>query len=113
VELNDSGYYADRRSDFERRVGWAAIAREKAAACGSPDMTRLLAERWGRAGYVEVDAALSSVPEECRRSVCHRLLAERGGEAKINRRLRCRRIAFTPAARQCVDCGHDWHGTDN
>jgi hypothetical protein len=110
VELNDSGYYANRMSDFERQVGWAAIAREK-AACASPDLTRLLAERWGTAGDVEVDAALSSVPEECRRCVRHHLLAERGGEVTINRP-RCRRVAFMPAARQCFDCGHDWHGTD-
>jgi hypothetical protein len=112
VELNDSAYYAHLMSDFERQVGWAAIAREKADASGRPAMAPSLAERCGRGGDAEVDAVLSVGSEVFRRAVCHHLLAERGGEVKSNRCLhKYRRVAFTPAARQGFRCGHDWHGT--
>ena len=95
-------------TDFERRVGRAAAAREKAAALTGEAMKRMLSQRWGLAGDPDVDSALSDGPEAFRTSVCRRILSERGDEF-INRCPRCRRVVRTPAARQCFWCGHDWH----
>ncbi len=104
------GHYAHLLSDFEQQVGRAAIGREKAAASGSPAMFLVLSERWGRSGDLDIDAALSSGPESFRRAACRRLLSERGVDVTINRCPQCRRVVRTPAARQCLWCGHDWHG---
>jgi hypothetical protein len=87
-------------TDFERRVGQAANAREKAAASDSETMARMLSRRWGLPGDPDIDSALSAGPEAFRRSVCRRIVSERGGEI-INRCPRCRRVVRTPAARQC------------
>jgi hypothetical protein len=96
-------------SRFEQTVGRAAFAREKVAASGSPTLSLALGELWGRQGDPEVEAALSAGPESFRRAACRRVLAERGGEVIINRCPRCGRVVRTPAARQCLWCGHDWH----
>jgi hypothetical protein len=55
-------------TDFERRVGLAILGRAKAAS-SSPDMARLLRERWGQAGDPDIDAALADGPEVYRRRV--------------------------------------------
>lgn len=34
------------------------------------------------------------------------------GRMTINRCPNCNRVVRTPRARQCLWCGHDWHGTD-
>jgi len=105
-------HFAHLLSSFERQVGKAAIAREKAIASGRPAVSRTLLERWGRANDPEIDAALSAGSESFRRGACQRLLSERGSEITINRCPRCRRVVRTPSARQCFWCGHDWHQSD-
>ena len=95
-------------TDLERRAGRAAIGREKAAASDNEAMSRMLSQRWGLVGDPDIDSALSAGPEAFRRSVCRRILTERGDEI-INRCPRCQHVVRTPAARQCFWCGHDWH----
>jgi hypothetical protein len=97
-------------TDFERRAGRAAAAREKAAALNNQTIARMLTQRWGLCGDPDVELALSGGAEAFRRSVCRRILSERG-DAIINRCPRCDLIVRTPAARQCFWCGEDWHGT--
>ena len=98
-------------TDFERRAGWAAIGRMKVAGHRRVDRDHAprLAQRWGLVGDPDIDSALSDDPEAFRRSVCRRILTERGDDI-INRCPRCRHVVRTPAARQCFWCGHDWHG---
>jgi hypothetical protein len=101
-------HFAHLMTDFEQRVGRAATAREKAAASQGEAMKRMLSTRWGLLGDPDIDSALSAGPEAFRRSVCCRILSERGDEI-INRCPRCHRVVRTPKARQCFWCGHDWH----
>jgi hypothetical protein len=104
------GHCTHLMTEFERRVGRAATAREKAAAAEGEAMKRMLSVRWGLCGDPEVDSALSEGSDAFRRSVCRRILSDRGDEI-INRCPQCRRVVRTPRARQCFWCGHDWHGT--
>jgi hypothetical protein len=99
------GYFQDRMTDFERQVGLAIIAREKAANAAA-NVARLLAARYDSP---EVIAALADGPDAFRRRVCARLLAEKPGEVFVNQCARCNRIVRTPQARQCFWCGFDWH----
>jgi hypothetical protein len=103
-------YYQSLMTDFERRVGTAIIGRTKAAASTSPDVARMLNERWGQVGDSEIDAALAEGAEAFRRRVCRSVLSERGRDLFVNRCPRCNRVVRTPHARQCFWCGHDWHG---
>jgi hypothetical protein len=96
-------------TDFERTADGAARAREKGAACDNETMARMLSTRWGLSGDPDVDSALSGGAEAFRRSVCRRILSERGDEI-INRCPRCHRVLRAPKARQCFWCGHDCHG---
>ncbi len=104
-------YYAGLMTDFERRVGSAIIGRMKAAASSNPTVTRMLNERWGRAGDAEVDAALADGVESFRRRVCQRVLAECEGKVFVNRCPGCGQVVRTPQAQQCFWCGQDWHPT--
>jgi hypothetical protein len=103
-------HFAHLMTEFKRRAGRAALAREKAAASHSETTARMLSRRWGLSGDPDVDSAFSDGPQAFRQSVCRRILSERGDEI-INRCPRCRRIVRTRAARQCFWCGHDWHVT--
>ncbi len=96
-------------TDFELRAGLAAIVREKAATSNNETIARMLSERWG-VFAPEFDSAFSAGWQAFRRSVCRRIQEEQG-EAIIERCPQCRRVLRTPRARQCLWCGHDWHGT--
>jgi hypothetical protein len=71
-------HYTDAMTEYERRTGRAARAREKAAASDNATMARTLSERWGFAGDPDVDAALSAGAETFRRAVCRRIVSEWG-----------------------------------
>jgi hypothetical protein len=105
-------HFPDRMTDFERRVGFAIIGRQKAAKAGA-DAAHLLAVRWGFTDDPEVNAALADGPEEFWRRVCSRVLAEAGDEVFVNRCPRCNRVVRTPQARQCFWCGFDWHSLES
>jgi predicted RNase H-like HicB family nuclease len=93
-------------TDLEQRADQVGLIRAKTR----PD--RQEAELLGLMGVTDgpdVDLALSAGWEVFRLSVCRRILSERGDEI-INRCPRCRRVVRTPLARQCLWCGHDWHG---
>jgi hypothetical protein len=102
-------HFEQLMTDFERRVGRAATAREKAGGSQGEAMRRMLSERWGLIGDPDVDEALADGSEAFRRSVCRRVLAERG-DSIVNRCPRCRRVVRTPKAQQCFWCGNHWHG---
>lgn len=102
-------HYSSLMTDFERRVGAAIIGRMKAASSDNPIMTRLLNERWGRAGDPGIDAALANGVETFRRRVAQRVLVEHGSEVFVNRCPTCHRVVRTPRAQQCFWCGADWH----
>lgn len=103
--------YEHLMTAFERRVGRAILARQKAAAVEGEAMKRMLSKRWGLIGDPEVDSALAAGPEPFRRSVGKRILLE-CGDVIVNRCPQCGRVVRTPRARQCLWCGHDWHSAE-
>lgn len=102
-------HYSGLMTEFERRVGWAIIARKKASAPVYPAMAALLRSRWGGVDDPELNDALSQDPEEFRRQVRDRVLARFRAEDFINRCPSCERVVRTPKAQQCLWCGYDWH----
>lgn len=92
------------------RLGAKAVAlKEKESASGEP-MARLLRERWGGENDPAVIQALKDGPGVFRRRVRDRILDEEPSKIIINRCPECGRIVRTPKAKQCLWCGHDWHG---
>jgi ribosome-associated toxin RatA of RatAB toxin-antitoxin module len=98
-------------TEFESRVLRVAGIREKANHVGEPTASKLnerIAEE-----TTDVIAAASvgynSVREEIRKRV---RLAINNNEVSVNRCPDCQRIVRTPAAKQCLWCGHDWHHSD-
>jgi hypothetical protein len=96
------------RTRFESQVEQAAWAREKFAGATDEHGRRIMA-RYGRLDDTRINAALAGGLEAFRRSACRRILSEHP-DLRVNRCPRCHRIVRTPAAKQCLRCGHDWHG---
>lgn len=105
------GHFDHFMTEFERRVGRAIMAGQKATMRGSPESAAGLARAF-RADGPDVDAALADGPDAYRRQMRDRLTSEHPTEVVVNRCPACRRVMRTPRARQCFWCGHDWHGPD-
>lgn len=45
-----------------------------------------------------------------REVLADRLLRDHADQIVVNRCPRCTKIVVSPGARQCLWCGHDWHG---
>jgi hypothetical protein len=105
-------HYLHLMTDFERRVGFAVIGRQKVANMGAAASHPLLA-RWGLADDPEVNAALADGVEAFRRQVRERVLSSRPDEVFVNRCPRCQRVVRTPRAQQCFWCGCDWHNQES
>jgi hypothetical protein len=93
-------------SETERRVAMSLIWRQKLRA--SPNSQ--IGHKLTGIGDPEIEAALAVGEVTFRRRVALRLLADETATAHINRCPRCARIVRAPKARQCLWCGHDWHG---
>ena len=57
----------------------------------------------------EVLKLLDSGIDEFIRKVAQRILEEDSENVEFNRCPNCKRLARTPAAKQCRHCGYDWH----
>jgi predicted RNase H-like HicB family nuclease len=95
-------------TDLEQRTDQVGFVRAKTGP-GREDQESEMLERLGVTVGPDIELALSAGWKAFRRSVCRRILSERGDEI-INRCPRCHRVVRTPEARQCFWCGHDWHG---
>lgn len=108
--LRCHGYLAtDRESEGLRAIGME----EKARAVAEEDEGRAVQSRWQWRRLLQSPAAAEALAvgaDEFRRRVCDRILADHP-EIVINRCPRCRAVARTPRAAQCLWCGNDWHGT--
>jgi predicted RNase H-like HicB family nuclease/predicted RNA-binding Zn-ribbon protein involved in translation (DUF1610 family) len=102
------GYCRHLMTDLERRADGVALVRAKTRP-GREEDVPLLLNMFEVTDGPDVELALSAGWEALRRSIFHRIVTE-WGETIINRCPRCRRIVKTPSARQCLWCGHDWHG---
>lgn len=73
--------------------------------------TRLIQTRWGSTSLPpEAAAALAEGVDALRDRVRERILRECRDQVVLNRCPKCTRLVATPQARQCLWCGHDWHG---
>jgi hypothetical protein len=89
-------------TDFEKRSYYLAIKRDKAKGLSADQLPRWLAEE-----TEEVRQASLAGPQLIRQGIVDRIAREH----RVNRCLKCNRIARTPLAKQCHWCGFDWHGT--
>ena len=71
---------------------------------------RRACDEWERADEGVRSALADGLSEFERRTQDRVLGAFREGTLMINRCRRCRRVIRTPLARECLWCGHDWHG---
>ena len=96
-------------TDFERRSLNLAIMREKAEV-SEPNASRL--PKWLERETEDVKRASLAGPKAIRQAIEDRInRGYREGTLVVNRCPKCHRIVCTPLAKQCLWCGHDWHGT--
>jgi predicted RNase H-like HicB family nuclease len=98
------------RTDLERRADYVAVVRAKYSGPDREEERQFWLKNEGVTEGPDVDRALSAGWEAFRETVIQRIVSE-WGESIINRCPRCSRIVKTPKARQCLWCGHDWHGS--
>jgi predicted RNase H-like HicB family nuclease len=103
------GFCKHLLTDLERRADHVAFVRAKYSGADREEERRFWLKNNGVTESPDVDRVLSAGWEAFRESVFQRIVSERG-ESILNRCPRCRRIVKTPKARQCLWCGHDWHG---
>ncbi|EMI27252.1 hypothetical protein RESH_02167 [Rhodopirellula europaea SH398] len=68
-----------------------------------------LEDRDGHVDDVDVLSAFHTPHDDRIANAVERVLETRRGELIENRCSKCQRLARTPAAKQCLWCGHDWH----
>jgi hypothetical protein len=95
-------------TDFEGRCLELAAKREKATASKSladrlPELQAKETEDVRRASLAGHSALWQRFEDRINREI-------RDGTLSVNRCPKCRRIVRTPLAKQCLWCGHDWHG---
>ena len=96
-------------SDLERRSLHLAVKREKAAATES---ARDRLPKWLAQESEEVRQGSLAGVKVIRQRIEERIAKDyRDGKLVVNRCPKCHRIVRTPFAKQCLWCGHDWHGT--
>ncbi len=105
-------YWSWYQTDFERLCSYLGARREKAVASGISDFAERVSVEWEARATPAVRETLAVGLEAFRERVRERVVsALRGGSLPVNRCPACHRIVRTPRARQCLWCGHDWHGT--
>lgn len=87
----------------------AEVFGHKASASGNSRLDMVYEQQFGRENWAQMVDAYSQGPEAFRRRVRDRLLQGYASSIEITRCPSCQRIVKTPAARQCVWCGFDWH----
>ncbi|MCC9641616.1 hypothetical protein LOC71_04970 [Rhodopirellula sp. JC740] len=70
-----------------------------------------LQERDGHVDDADVISAFQKPYDDRIANAVDRILETRRDDFFENRCAQCQRLARTPAAKQCLWCGHDWHQT--
>ncbi len=99
-------HYRELLSDLECRTLDAVVAEEKAQTMKTRSLAEMLRDRAG-VNDPQVREALKAGVHAFRKSVRDRLLREH--DVAVARCPRCTRVLKSPAARQCLRCGADWH----
>ena len=95
-------------TDLERRAYTLAQQREKAKH-SSVAAERL--PKWTAAAGADAEAMSQGEVQVAAARIRQRIQNDsRDGQIVINRCPNCSRIVKTPRSRQCLWCGHDWHG---
>lgn len=106
---------------FEQRAERLAILREKAryrinkTPSDAPEWAKRWLSEYESQTDAEVEAAIGSdlgSVKSFQQRISDRIEAAfREGDLSPVRCPKCRRIVMSPAARQCLWCGYDWHAT--
>jgi hypothetical protein len=102
-------YWRWYMTEFEKKSRTLGARREKALLEPTSDWSQRVLSEWEQADD-EVRERLASGLEEFDRNIRQRVLgAIRDDSLEVNRCPRCGRVVRTPLARQCFECGFDWH----
>ena len=102
--------YAQFFTEPQRAVMKALVGEAKAENIDDPSYAAKVRNLFGSVHAAEVTNSLAPGETQWRQQVSAWLLANRGAEVFVNRCPQCTRIVRTPVARQCLWCGHSWHG---
>jgi hypothetical protein len=112
-ELELNSYIFDNYSQFltatESLAYKTMLTHEKAESTDSPNMKKMLLERWAHDNDEDVRLLLADGPHKFRNLVRKRILKEHVGDVFVNRCSECDKVVSTPLAKQCLWCGNDWH----
>ncbi len=98
--------FHDLMTDVEKRSLYLATKREKAEHGSAHRLPS-----WLAAETDDIIQASLAGYEVLFQQIRERILRDyRAGRLIINRCPECSRIVRTPFAKQCLWCGHDWHG---
>jgi hypothetical protein len=101
-------HYSRYMTPLERGMMNAILLQQKMQLTQSSALRQKLLELH-QVSKEDYEAALVDGPEQYRRQVRNRLIAEHRSDVFINRCSQCQRVVRTPEARQCFWCGFDWH----
>jgi hypothetical protein len=92
----------------ERLAYRALLAEEKACATSSEGLARMLRAQWTNTDPDSL-RLLDGGSDLFLVRLRDRILRDHATEVVLKRCPKCGAITRTPKARQCFDCGHDWH----
>ena len=106
-------YYGHLASEFENDVLLALNLDAKAIQSESPIMKRKLREERDRIieriTNPQVVAMIARGRDYCRKQIRERIVRDNDISIDLNTCTKCGRLARTPNARMCVQCGHTWY----
>jgi hypothetical protein len=106
--------YPELFSDGEKLAERTLLAEQKMTSpTMSESMKQVMQSRWIARGETEVERLLANGASEFKIRAAERLMKTHASELFVNRCSSCDRIVATPRAKQCLWCGHDWHGELN
>lgn len=96
-------------SEFEHLTNKVGHLRAKLDQVDSASVKLKLLNELQTLQTSNVDAELANGFEAFRIRVCNRVLQEHCDEIEIKRCPNCGHVCLTVDARQCLECGIDWH----
>lgn len=106
-------YYGQFASEFENDVLLALNLDAKTIQSESPIMKRKLGEERDRIieriTNPQVVAMIANGRDHCRKQIRERIMRDNDSSIDLNTCTKCGRLARTPDAKMCVQCGHTWY----
>ena len=107
VDKRVLGYYIFRNySPLLTQEEWEAVQRFQSRLNGLGDSVRKLQD--GGPPDPKIDALMND-RESFFETMGARVMKDHPDDVYLNLCSKCGALTRTPVAKQCVDCGHDWH----